>query len=151
MRVVQRAAWAWGCVQEGADGVGELKGCGDGLALVTVKGGADVDGAGHDAAAVVVAGDVVVVVRYAVFGIGVVAAWVVHEVVIADGNISAVERACYRGHGCSRCCRLHLVAAAVASDGEVAEVGAIGVVACQIAFSAVVWGIEDVVGNLCLL
>ena len=38
-----------------------------------------------------VAGSVAVVARWAILGIGAVSAWMVHEVVIADGDVSRVK------------------------------------------------------------
>jgi len=63
-----------------------------GLVAIAVEAVADVSGGGHDSAAGAASIIIAVVARRAVLGIGVVAAWIVHEVALADVNASGVER-----------------------------------------------------------
>ena len=113
----------------------DVEGCGDGLVAVAVEAVVEVSGAGHVAAAVVVAGKVVVVARCAVLGIEAVAAWVVHELGVVACTKPAVA--------------VTAVAAVAVSVVVVAAV--IAAVVCGLAFDVVAGVFVVVAGDLRLL
>jgi len=108
----------------------DVEGCGDGL--VAVEAVVEVSGAGHVAAAVVVAGKVVIVARCAVLGIEAVAAWVVHEL----GAIACTQVA---------------VAVAAVAVAVVVVTAVVAAVACGLAFDVVAGVFVVVTGDLRLL
>src|SRR6266704_4106192 len=86
-----------------------ISGSEDGLVAVAVEAVVGVSGAGHDATAVVVAGNTAVVVRCAAFGIETIAAWIVHELALA-----AIANACRV---------VWVVAVAAAVVGDAGDIG----------------------------
>ncbi len=119
-----------------------------GLVAVAVEAVVNVSGAGHDAAAAA-AGNVAVVARCAVLGIGAVPAWVVHELALAAvANVCGV---------------VWVVAVAAAVVGDAGDIG-VGDVECVAAAATEVAGavavavrclvfdvaVGVVVGGLCL-
>jgi len=113
----------------------DISGGEDGLVAVAVEAVVGVRGTGHDAAAVVVAGNVAVVARCAVFGIETIAAWIVHDL------------------GVVACTKLAVAVAAVAAVAVsvVVVAAVVAAVACGLAFDVVAGVFVVVAGDLRLL
>jgi len=98
----------------------------DGLVVVAAEAVVGVSGAGHDAAAVVVAGNVAVVAQCTIFGIETIAAWIVHELALA-----AIANACRI---------VWVVTVAAAMVGDAGDIG-VGGGECVVAAVDVVVGV----------
>ena len=130
----------------------DVEGCGDGLVAAAVEAVVDVSGSGHDAAAVVVDGNIAVVARCAVLGIEVVPTWVVYAIALANVEASrvgcAVVVVVVSGAGLAVTVAIGGVGVEGVGTGVLNNVGAIAVVACWLAFDAIVGVVVDVAGNL---